>query len=67
MKKLVTALMVATFALSVAGFAMAGYVKCTVDSVSGNTVTMTCKKANKLKAGQKVKVKAAAKRVLEGC
>ncbi len=67
MKKLVTALMVAAFTVSVAGFAMAREVRCTVTSVSGNTVTMTCKKADKLKAGQKVKVKSAAKKVLEGC
>ncbi len=67
MKKLITALMVATFALGVAGFAMASYTRCTVDSVSGNTVTMTCKKAYKLKTGQKVKVEIPMKRVLEGC
>lgn len=67
MKKLVTALMVAAFTLSVAGFAMAREVRCTVNSVSGNTVTMTCKRADRLKAGDKVKVKISVKRALEGC
>ena len=67
MKKLVTAVMVVAFALSSAGFALAGTVKCTVDSVSGDTVTMTCKKANKLKVGEKVKVKPAARKAMEGC
>ncbi len=67
MKKLVTALMVAAFTVSVAGFAMASEVRCTVNSVSGHTVTMTCKKADRLKAGDKVKVKTAVKQALEGC
>lgn len=67
MKKLVTVLMVAAFTLSVAGFAMAREVRCTVNSVSGNTVTMTCKRADRLKAGDKVKVKISVKRALEGC
>ncbi|GBE12820.1 hypothetical protein BMS3Bbin14_01252 [bacterium BMS3Bbin14] len=67
MKKLVTALMVAAFTLSVAGFAMAREVRCTVNSVSGHTVTMTCRKADRLKAGDKVKVKTVVKRALEGC
>ncbi len=67
MKKLVTALMVAAFTLSVVGFAMASEVRCTVKSVSGHTVTMTCRRADKLKAGNKVKVRTAVKQVLEGC
>ncbi len=66
MKKVVTVVMVVAFALSV-GVAMAAKVKCTVDSVDGDKVTMTCKKANKLKAGQKVTVKAAKKKAIEGC
>ncbi|BCO10063.1 hypothetical protein GF1_24390 [Desulfolithobacter dissulfuricans] len=66
MKKVVTVVMVVAFALS-AGVAMAAKVKCTVDSVDGDKVTMTCKKANKLKAGQKVTVKAAKKKAIEGC
>lgn len=64
MKKIVITLMVAAFALSV-GTAFAAKVKCTVDGVSGDKVTMTCEKADQLKAGDKVTVKA--KKQLEGC
>ncbi|WP_457573549.1 selenite/tellurite reduction operon protein ExtJ [Desulfolithobacter sp.] len=66
MKKVVTVVMVVAFALS-AGVAMAARVKCTVDSVDGDKVTMTCKKASKLKAGQKVTVKPVKKKAIEGC
>ena len=58
--------MVVAFALSSAGLVMAKAVKCTVDSVDGDKVTMTCKDA-KLKAGDKVKVKAGSKKGVEGC
>jgi ABC-type transporter Mla subunit MlaD len=66
MKKLVTVVMVVAFALS-AGSVMAGSVSCTVDSIDGDKVTMTCKKADKLKVGDKVKVKAGKKKAIEGC
>lgn len=66
MKKLVTVVMVVAFALSSAGMVMAKQVKCTVDSVDGDKVTMTCKDS-KFKAGDKVKVKSAAKKAVEGC
>lgn len=66
MKKLVIATMVTAFVLS-SSMVMAAAVKCTVDSVDGDKVTMTCKKADKLKAGDKVKVKAAKKAAYEGC
>jgi fucose permease len=66
MKKMLAVVMVVAFALS-AGSALAGKVNCTVDKVDGNTVTMTCKKADKLKAGQAVTVKAAKKKAIEGC
>ena len=64
MKKIVITLMAAAFALSV-GTAFAAKVKCTVDGVDGDKVTMTCDKADSLKAGDKVTVKA--KKALEGC
>ena len=64
MKKIVITLMAAAFALSV-GTAFAAKVKCTVDGVEGDKVTMTCDKADSLKAGDKVTVKA--KKALEGC
>jgi hypothetical protein len=67
MKKLVTAVMIVAFALSSASLVMAAKsAKCTVDNVDGDKVTMTCKDA-KLKAGDKVKVKSAAKGAVEGC
>lgn len=66
MKKLVTAILVVAFALSSAGLVMAAKVKCTVDSVEGDKVTMTCDKADELKAGDKVQVKGA-KAAVEGC
>ena len=67
MKRLVTLAMVAAFTVSVAGAAMAAKVKCTVDSVDGDKVTMTCKKADKLKAGDKVVVKPSKGKAIEGC
>lgn len=54
--------MVAAFVLS-AGAVFAA--KCTVDSVDGNKVTVTCDKVD-VKAGDSVSVKAA-KKGLEGC
>ena len=65
MKKIVTVVMVAAFALS-AGTALAASETCTVDTVADDTVTMTCKDT-KLTAGAKVKVKAAKKKAIEGC
>ncbi|WP_028581117.1 selenite/tellurite reduction operon protein ExtJ [Desulfogranum japonicum] len=66
MKKVVSAVMVAAFVVS-AGVAFAASVKCTVDSVEGDKVTMTCEKADKLSAGDEVKVKASKKKAIEGC
>ena len=53
-KGIVSVVLVLTFAVS--AVAVAAKLKCTVDSVEGDKVTMTCKKADKLKAGDKVKV-----------
>ena len=65
MKKLVIAAMVAAFVMG-SSMAMAK-VKCEVDSVDGDKVTLTCKKADKLKAGMKVVVKEKKKAAYEGC
>jgi len=67
MKKGIVAVVLAlTFAVSTV--AVAAKVKCTVDSVAGDTVTMTCKKADSLKAGDSVTVKAKKKAAaIEGC
>jgi len=68
-KGIVSVVMALVFAVSVVGISMAGTVKCTVDKVEGDKVTMTCKKASSLKAGDAVKVKAAKakKGAIEGC
>lgn len=69
MKKGILSLAVAlTFALSTATVGFAAKVKCTVDAVEGDKVTMTCEKADKFKAGDKLKVPTAKKKgAIEGC
>ena len=66
-KKIVCFAMAMVFALSTAGLSFAAKVKCTVDSVDGEKVTMTCDKADKLKAGDKVKVSPPKGGAVEGC
>lgn len=66
MKKMVVAAMIAAFVMS-STIVMAAKVKCTVDSVDDDKVVMTCKKADKLKAGSKVVVKEKKKAAYEGC
>ena len=69
MKKGITALVLAmALAFVTAGSSFAAKVKCTVDAVDGDKVTMTCEKADKMKAGDKVKVTTASKGAgVEGC
>ncbi len=66
-KAIVSVVLALTFAVSTV--AIAATVKCTVDSVEGDKVTMTCKKADKLKAGDAVKVKSkkSGAAAIEGC
>ncbi len=64
MNKTIAVGLVVAFAVT-AGIAFASE-KCTVDTVEGDTVTMTCKKTE-LKVGDTVKVKAKKKEVVEGC
>jgi len=66
MKKMIFAVMAAAFILS-STMVMAASVRCTVDNVDGNKVTVTCTKADTLKAGQDVLVKAKQKKAYEGC
>ncbi|MEN8141985.1 MAG: hypothetical protein ABFQ82_00125 [Thermodesulfobacteriota bacterium] len=67
-KKIVTLLMAMAFTVGVAGVSVAARsVNCKVSAIDGNTVTLDCKKADKLKAGMKVKVKEAKKKAVEGC
>ena len=65
-KGIVSVVLALTFAVSTV--AVAGSVKCTVDAVDGDKVTMTCKK-NSFKAGDAVKVKGGKKKAaaIEGC
>ncbi len=67
-KKLASICLAMVFSLSVASVSMAAKkATCEVKAVEGTTVTLDCgKKAEKFKAGMKVKVKAAKKKV-EGC
>jgi len=66
-KKIVCFALAMVFALSTAGIGFAAKLKCTVDSVDGEKVTMTCKKADKLAPGDKIKVSPAKKATVEGC
>lgn len=66
-KKIVCFALAMVFALSTAGIGFAAKLKCTVDSVDGDKVTMTCKKADKLAPGDKIKVSPAKKATVEGC
>ena len=68
MKKIVAGVCALFFVVSVAGVSVAAKLKCTVDAVDGEKVTMMCKKADKLKAGDKVKVSPPKKgAAVEGC
>ena len=67
-KKIMSAVVALFFVVGIAGVGVAAKLKCTVDSVDGDKVTMTCKKADKLKAGDKVKVSPPKKgAAVEGC
>lgn len=69
MKKKIVAFAVAVvFAFCTAGLGFAAKLKCEVDAVDGDKVTMTCKKADKLAPGDKVKVSPPKKKgAVEGC
>lgn len=66
-KKIVACALALVFALSTAGMGFAAKLNCTVDAVDGEKVTMTCEKADKLSAGDKIKVSTARKGAIEGC
>lgn len=67
-KKIVALAMAVVFSLCTAGLGFAAKLKCTVDAVDGDKVTMTCAKASKMAAGDKVKVSPAKKKsAVEGC
>jgi hypothetical protein len=66
-KKIVSLALAVVFALSTASVGFAAKLKCTVDGVEGDKVTMTCEKADKVKAGDKVKVSTSKGAAVEGC
>lgn len=67
MKKGIVSVVLA-LAFAVSTVAVAATVTCTVDAVDGDKVTMTCKNADSLKAGDSVKVKAKkGGAAIEGC
>lgn len=69
-KKAIVSVLALSFLLGVATVGFAAKIKCTVDAVDGDKVTMTCDKAGDLTAGDAVEVKAAkaaGKKKLEGC
>lgn len=66
-KKLLTLALAVAFIASTATVSLAAKIKCTVDSVEGDKVTMTCDGAGDLKAGDKVEVKAKSAKKVEGC
>lgn len=55
------------FALALNASAVFAKVTCTVDTIQGDKVTMTCKDADKLTVGDSVTVKSAKKKAMEGC
>ena len=68
MKKMLAGICALFFVVSVAGVSVAAKLKCTVEGVEGETVTMTCAKADKLKKGDKIKVSPPKKgAAVEGC
>jgi hypothetical protein len=67
-KKIVAFAMAVVFSFCTAGLGFAAKLKCTVDTVEGDKVTMTCAKSDKLKKGDKIKVTPAKKKAaVEGC
>lgn len=66
-KKFAACVVACAFTVGVAGFGYAAKVNCEVTAVDGEKVTMTCKDADKLAPGEKVKVASAKKGAVEGC
>lgn len=66
-KKLLTLALAVAFMASTATVSLAAKIKCTVDGVEGEKVTLTCDGAGDLKAGDKVEVKAKKGKGIEGC
>jgi len=68
MKKIMAAAFVLLFVVGTASVSFGAKVKCVVDGVDGDKVTMTCEKADKFKEGDKLKITPAKKgAAVEGC
>lgn len=66
-KGIVSVALALIFALGAVGVGFAAKVTCTVDSIEGTKVIMTCEGADKMKAGDKVKVTPPKAGGVEGC
>jgi len=67
-KKMLSLAMAMAFVASTATMSFAAKsATCEVKSVDGSTVTLDCKDAGSLKAGDNVKVKKAKSKAIEGC
>jgi riboflavin synthase alpha subunit len=68
LKKMMVLLTGLAFLTLTTGVSLAATGKCTVTEIKDNIVTLDCgKDAAKLKTGDKVKVKTAKKKAIEGC
>ncbi len=68
MKKILAAAVVLMFFVGTASVSFGAKLKCEVTGVDGDTVTMTCAKADKLKKGDKLKISPPKKgAAVEGC
>ncbi|MCB2217480.1 selenite/tellurite reduction operon protein ExtJ [Desulfofustis glycolicus] len=66
-KRIIAAVLALMFVASTAGTVFAARLKCTVDSVEGDKVTMTCENADQLKPGDKPRVSPPKGGAIEGC
>lgn len=67
MKKIIIIAMTLAFVASAATGVMASRINCTVDSVEGYVVTMTCKSVDNLEVGTDVRLRVTAPKAIEGC
>jgi Ni2+-binding GTPase involved in maturation of urease and hydrogenase len=67
-KRMLSAALVLFFVMGSVGSGFAAKLKCTVDSIDGEKVTMMCEKADKLKKGDKLRITPPKKgAAVEGC
>lgn len=66
-KRILAAVLALLFVTASAGSVFAARLKCTVDSVEGDKVTMTCENADQLKPGDKPRVTPPKGGAVEGC